>query len=154
MTSSLGAAYRAFYQPLVDELRARGLVDASRATARPYQLFPSDYDGVSYGCVLMNVRGRQFASVYLWLKSDDRLAVFDSLEQSKTEIESSLGARMWWNRHDRDASHMGVEKDDCAITDSPEAQRATREWMLDWFPRLKGIMQPHLDDFYPQGGPL
>ena len=149
--------FRDFFQPLVDELRRTGFTDRTRAYARYYQHFPpSRFKGIEYGACFYY--RPDVASVYVSIDTEDKdfnKRVFDALEERAGEIQPQIDAEWLWRRENRwRFSIVGLRRDG-AIDDPPSKLEATRAWMLEYLPKLKEVLDPHLErvlkELQPEG---
>lgn len=141
---SPGRPYRDFFQPLVDELRARGFTSQDRAYARDYQHFGSAFDGIEYAAFF----GANSVWVYVAIATDNKEfneRVFDALRNRSEQIEAEIDAELHWDRSNRYSSSYVQLKRRGQIDDPPEKLEEIRGWMLEYLFRLKEVLDPHLE---------
>ena len=83
--------------------------------------------------------------VRTWDSIERNNRIFDELQKAKLEIEEFLDAEWVWERF---APHSFFEisiRRDGSIDDPPEKLEETRGWMLDQLPKLKKVLDPHLE---------
>lgn len=151
-----GQRYRDFFQPLVDELRERGLTDRTRAYAQYYQRFPpSHFRGIEYGACFYY--RPDVACVYVSIDTEDKglnKQVFDALKERKGEIQTGIDGELEWRRNDGYRfSEVGIRRD--GSIDDAEKWAEIRAWMLEYLPKLKEVLDPHLErvlkELQPEG---
>ena len=71
--------------------------------------------------------------------------IFDTLEEDRAQIESSLDADWHWYRHSGSSFSSINVRSDGSIDDSPEKLEDTRVWMQEHLPKLKAVLDPHLE---------
>ena len=143
--------YRDFFQPLVDELRRTGFTDRTRTYAQYYQNFPSRFTGIEYGACFYyrpNV-----ACVYVSITRGDK-QVFDALQRRAADIQAGIDGELEWRRNDaRTFSTVDLRTD--GSIDDPGKLEEIRAWMLDQLPKLKDVLDPHLErvlkELQPEG---
>ena len=81
--------------------------------------------------------------------------IFDALQDRSAEIEASIDAEWEWRRLDaRKYCNVGLRRDG-SIDDPPEKLEEIRAWMLYQLPKLKEVLDPHLErvlkELQPEG---
>ena len=149
--------YRDFFQPLVAELRRIGFTNRTKVyLTRHYQHFSSDFRGIYYAACF--VGGSTFPYAYIHIEPKDKefgKRIFDALQERSAQIEAGIDAEWEWRRLDaRKYCNVGLRRDG-SIDDPPEKLEATRDWMLDHLPKLKEVLDPHLErvlkELQPEG---
>ncbi len=141
--SSRGRQFREFFQPLVDELRRRGLTNQARAYARNYQGAPSPVNGVEYGVGLFTPND---ALAYVLISTGDRELdgrVLDALKANSDDFEAGIDADWQWNRL-AGLSTIAVRSEG-SIDDPLDRQQETREWMLSHLLKLRDVLDQRLE---------
>ena len=135
-----GAAYQAFLQVLVDEMREKHrFTNARRASAANWYSFSSGTSGVGYNASFAQ-GGRVRAEIYIDLgdKELDK-QLFDELAREKAGLEGDFGEPLSWERlDDKRASRIATYRDG-SIEASPDELGAIREWFADRLLRLKKV---------------
>ena len=146
--SSEDRRFHDFFQPLVGEL-----ISASFADKAVYyfnssgRLFPSRlHSGIGYAVSFW----KDAAWVTLKIQMEDNgvtKRIFDELKKDQAQIEQCINGQEWdWNRHDAYTfSTINLRMDGCSIDDPPEKLVETRQWMLEYLPKLKEAMDHRLD---------
>ena len=149
--SPLSQRFQDFFQPLIADLIRTGF--ASRATQHfgPGGRFfhPGLKPSIGYAA---SFEVENSAWVTLHIRAEDREStkrIFDKLNESKDEIESSITAEPapdWrWHRFDREAfSSINVRRD-ASIYDPREKMEETRAWMLQMLPMFKEVFEPRVE---------
>lgn len=97
--TSLGIAYQAFNQRLIDELREKKFTNARKAQPQNWCAFATGVTNVQYATAFSKEGLR--AEVYFQMPERARNEVaFDALFAQRTEIEQSFGERLSWERLD------------------------------------------------------
>ena len=154
--SPSGLQFRDFFRPLVDELRTRGFSNRTKAYGRHYRHFSSDFKGIYYSACF--VGGSTFPYAYIHIEPQDRefgKRIFDALQETSAEIEANIDAEWEWRRLDRrNYCNVGLRRDG-SIGDRSEMLEEIRAWMLEYLPKLKEVLDPHLErvlkELQPEG---
>ncbi len=91
--------YRNFFQKLIDELREdHKFTNAKAAQRGTWYTFSSGYRGVRY-YVRFDQGTKMIVCVEIYQRdNENRLAIFDALEQDKAVIEAAFGSSFEWQR--------------------------------------------------------
>ena len=93
--------------------------------------------------------------VRTWDSIERNNRIFDELQKAKPEIEESLDAEWVWHRFGPNSFFTISIRKDSSIDDSSEKLEETRGWMLDQLPKLKKVLDPHLErvlkELQPEG---
>ena len=136
-----------FFQPLITKLLGEGFADkAVQYFGHTGRLFPSGFDEET-GYAVSFWKNGAWVSLHFrtWDSVDRNNRIFDELQKAKLEIEEFLDAEWVWERF---APHSFFEisiRRDGSIDDPPEKLEETRGWMLDQLPKLKQVLDPHLE---------
>ena len=149
--------FRDFFQPLVDELRRTGFTDRTKAYARYYQRFPpSRFKGIEYGACFYY--RPDVASVYVSIDTEDKefnKRVFDALKEREAEIQTGIDGKLEWRRNDAYRFSTIDIRRDGSMDDPQEKLEEIRAWMLEYLPKLKEVLDPHLErvlkELQPEG---
>ena len=145
--SMIGAKRKGFFQPLVDKLYAAGLSENNIASAREYQLIPTEIPGITFRA---SIEGNK-AWVYIGgdstyaapsqitdgLRDGNRSAMEEALgleEDSKTKIVWETG---------RYTRNIGVWREG-SIDDSEVELEEIRQWMFDYMFMFKKVFNPRI----------
>jgi hypothetical protein len=140
-----GEAYRAFFQPLIDNLRdTHHFTNVRIAQPQGWQSFGSGVMGLNYGtCFSLHDRAR----VELYIdrqEAEFNKHAFDELYSQKDEIEAAFGERLEWQRLDGgQASRVAIYRSG-SIRDNAAALEDLRQWMADRLLRIKNVFGPLL----------
>ena len=136
--SSKGEAYRQYFQVLIDEMREKYRFTGIR-TALPqnWHSFQSGITGITYGTSFA-LGGRVRAEVYIDFGEVERnKALFDALLARRSEIESTLGEMLEWERlDDRRASRIAIYRPGATQEDDARLQEI-RAWAVERLLKLK-----------------
>ena len=149
--------HRQFFQPLIDKVLKEGFADkAIQYYDHTGRFFPSGFDKET-GYAVSISKNDAWVSLHVrtWDSVERNNRIFDELRESKPEIEESLDAEWVWQRFgSRSFFTINIRKDG-SIDDPPEKLEETRAWMLDQLPKLKDVLDPHLErvlkDLQPEG---
>jgi hypothetical protein len=139
--------FQAFFQPLIVDLGRTGFAYSARqifdSTGRGY---PAGlHDGILYAASLEGTNDA-WITLHISMKNNQLTKqIFDTLEEDRTQIESSLDADWHWYRHSGSSFSSINVRSDGSIDDSPENLEEIRAWMLDMLPKLKGVFNPRLE---------
>lgn len=144
-SSSLGEAYRAFFQPLFDELRDQHhFTNARAAQPQNWYSFAAGVKGFSYGA---NFPSGDQARVELYidrLDADLNKRAFDDLYAQRDAIESAFGEPLSWERLDsKRASRVAVYRPG-SIEDDAATIEDIRHWMVEKLLCMKSVFGPRL----------
>jgi len=139
--------YKAFFQELIDTLREQHrFTGATKARPQSWYGFASGRSHITYNG---SFRGGNRASVEIYLNRDKEAnkSIFDSLKQSKLQIERDLeSVGISWERlDDRMASRIAVYTDG-SIDDSDEDLETIQVWMIDRLLKFKEVFGPYLTE--------
>ena len=149
--------YHEFFQPLITKLLGEGFADkAIQYFGHTGRLFPSRFDEKTGYAVGFSKDGAWVSlHVRTWDSIERNNRIFDELRESKPEIEESLDAELVWGRFDSSSFFTIHIIKVGSIDDPPEKLEETRAWMLDQLPKLKDVLDPHLErvlkDMQPEG---
>ena len=151
--------FRAFYQPLIDQARERGLTDRRNATGVSYQhIAESAADGDIQYVVQLRSRSKNQVSVALDIRASDagwnrrtlpaewNRQILDRLRDRQPEIEAGLEFEIDWDKPNRGRSQGIQVFDTGSLDDPPERQDEVRKWMLNTVVALKSVLDPHLQE--------
>jgi hypothetical protein len=121
------AAYQAFFQSLIDELREKHRFTNARAgLPQNWYTFSTGVAGIKYGVAFSSKTLR----VELYIDGPDadvNAAVFEALDAEREQIEYELGFPLSWERLDHAvACRIAVYQDDSSVMESD------REMLLAW----------------------
>ena len=142
--------YYDFFQPLIEELKGKGFAD------RPIQRFgnsdrsfPSHLNsGIIRYAASLEGKNDAWVTLHIEIETEDKeqtKKVFDALQERREEIEKCLEGEWHWYRHNPHTFSSINLRRDGSINDCPEKLAATREWMLEYLPRLKEVMEPRME---------
>ena len=136
----------AFFRPLAVELQRVGFPAPVRYfdyTGRVFRSGIHDDDGYAVSFW----KGNAWLSRHIRLQDVDQTKrLFDELKKDQGEIERCIEGQEWqWLKHDGDGfSTINLRRDGCSIDDQPETLAETREWMLEYLPKLKEVIEDRL----------
>ena len=144
--SSRGEKYRSYFQVLIDDLREKhDFTRAEAGLAQNWYNFSSGLGGISYGAWFAK-SGKVLAYVNMRQKTDeDRINIFNMLEEQKGEIESNFGSPLEWTRDaEKSLSRIAISRDG-DIESSDSELEEIREWHIENLLKLKEVFQPEIE---------
>ena len=149
--------YYEFFQPLVAKLIGDGFADkAVNYFDHTGRFFPSRLDEYTgYAVSFWNNGAWVSLHVRTWDSIERNNRIFDELQEAQPEIEESLDAEWVWHRFGPNSFFTINIRRDSSIDDPPEKLEEIRDWMLDQLPKLKKVLDPHLErvlkELQPEG---
>lgn len=140
------SAYRAFFQPVMDELRDKHrFTNARIAQAQSWYAFSSGITGMTYG-LSFTARSELRAELYIDLGDAPRnKALFNFLHLQRMDIEQQLGeSAVWEPLPERRAVRIGLLRADTRIDDARSLGAATHAWAVHRLLKLKEVFGPRL----------
>ena len=136
-----------FFQPLVTKLLGEGFADKSvQYEFDNGRFFPSRFDKDTGYAVSFSKNGAWVSlHVRTWDSVERNNRIFDELQKAKPEIEESLDAEWVWHRFGPNSFFTISIRKDGSIDDPPGKLEEIRAWMLDQLPKLKDVLDPHLE---------
>lgn len=139
-------AYRAFFQPLMDELRDRHhFTNARIAQAQSWYAFSSGVTGITYS-LSFTAKGELRAELYIDVGDALRnKALFNTLYALRVQIEQQLEeSAVWEPLPERRASRVGLVRPNTRIDDAQSSGDAVRAWAVNRLLKLKEVLGPRL----------
>ena len=136
-----------FFRPLIHEMLQTDFAVGSprQFFDRADRFFPSRF-GRDIGYSASFWEDYAWVSLNLRTESVERTnEIFDTLKESQAEIEACLDAHWEWERHDGYTFSTISLKRCGRIDDPPEKLEDTRVWMQEHLPKLKAVLDPHLE---------
>lgn len=143
--SSKGEKYRAYYQALIDELREQYKFTGARVgQPQNWYSFSSGIQGVLYSAVFAQ-GGKTRAEIYIDQGDQEKnKALFDALKNRESEISSSYGSQLEWERLDeKRASRIALYRDG-VIESSDSELEEIRKWHIENLLKIKQIFSPEI----------
>jgi hypothetical protein len=144
-TSLRGEAYRAFFQPLLDELREKHRFTRARAAqATNWYSFASGFQGITYGLVF---RQTNQVCVELYIDVGDETrnkGIFHAIQQDRDRVEAEVGAPLQWERLDNRRASRVASYRKGSIEDSDAELAAIRGWAVPLLLRFKKVFDPRI----------
>ena len=136
--------YTHYFQALIDELSEQhNFQNTHRVQGRHFHQFYSDTTGIYYVAGFYG-KGRQAFTV-LGIYANDReknKAIFDTLEERKSEIEARFGMQLEWHRRDDIArSYIGLWREGDIDSDM-RTLADIRAWHVENLLKLKAVFTP------------
>ena len=146
-----------FFQPLITKLLGDDFADkAVNYFDHTGRFFPSRFDEDT-GYAVSFWKNGAWVSLHVrtWDSIERNNRIFDELQKSKPEIEESLDAEWVWHRFGPNSFFTISIRRDSSIDDPPEKLEEIRGWILDQLPKLKDVLDPHLErvlkELQPEG---
>jgi hypothetical protein len=140
------AAYQAFFQALIDELRTKHrFTNARVGQPQNWYSFATGITGIVYSASFA-AGGRLRAEVYIDV-GDGNLnrRIFEEFERDKNAIEAAFGGNLSWEAlENRRACRIAVYRDDSSILDPAIDRDVLLQWTIDGLTRLKRVFGPRL----------
>lgn len=147
-SSSRGEAYRAYFQPLLDELREKHRFTGARA-AQPqnWYSFASGVTGAVYS-TSFNQGGRVRAEVYLDVgDGEENERWLEWLRSDKDSVERAFGEPLEWEPlEDRRACRIACYRDGTIDSDQATLE-SIRGWAISRLLKLKSVFGPRLKKY-------
>lgn len=138
-------AYQAFFQRLIDDLRAKRLTNAKAAQPQNWYVFASGLSGFVYG-VSFAQGGRLRAELYINTPDGDRnKAAFEKLLAQRSTIESDFGEPLEWEPLEGKKACRIAAYRKGSIEDPPEAIDQYLAWAIEQFVTLRKTFGPRLE---------
>ena len=139
--------YRNYFQVLIDELREKHKFTGARA-AQPanWYTFASGIQGISYSAAFAKKeKTRVYISIYQKLR-ENRIELFDVLENRKAEIESTFDSPLKWERNaEKQETLISMYRDGDIEKSSDSELEEIREWHIENLLKLKEVFQPEIE---------
>ena len=143
--SSRGEKYKSYFQVLIDELRENHeFTGAKTSIAQNWYNFSSGFGGIGYGAWF--AKGDKVLTYVIIRQKDDenRIKIFNMLENQKRDIESKFGSTLEWTRDaERSASRIAIYRDG-GIELSDSELEEIREWHIKNLLKFKEVFTPEL----------
>lgn len=140
--------YTLYFQSLIGELREQhNCISTRRVDGRHFHPFDSGHRISSYYVVGFHKQGARdsrdrqaFTMLGLWHhNSETNKAIFDALEERKSEIEAQFGIRLEWKRRDDiKRSYIGLWREG-HIDDDERALETIKAWHIKNLLKLKEV---------------
>ena len=144
--SSRGEKYRSYFQILIDELRENyKFTGAKVGIAQNWYNFSSGFGEIRYGAWFAK-GGKVLTYVNIRQKIDEqRIKIFNMLENRKREIGSNFGSPLEWSRDaEKSTSRIAISRDgDIELPDSELEE--IRRWHIENLLKLKEVFQPEIE---------
>ena len=146
--SPLARRFRDFFRPLIEELPREDFADwPVQHFDHTGRFFRSHlHSGIWYA---VSLEGKNDAWVTLHIQMEDKeltKRIFDELRKDREQIERCIEGGEWrWYRYDAYSFSSINLRRDGSINDCPEKLVETREWMLEYLPNLKEVMEPRME---------
>lgn len=146
--SSRGEKYKSYFQVLIDELReTHKFTGAKVGVAQNCYNFSGGLGGISYAAWFAT-GSKVRAYVAIRQKTDEnRIKIFNTLENRKREIESNFDYPLEWTRDaEKSLSRIAISRDrdgDIELSDSELEE--IREWHIENLLKLKDVFQPEIE---------
>ena len=133
-------ALRAFFQPLVDDLRTAGFTDRQKASASRYQPFTSEVSGLTYTASL-ELDGNVWIYIPGGTLGLNALRQDESEENIRNKLEISEGTGFNWRVSG--SGSLGVYRK--GSLDDEEMYDEIRQWMSHYLLKFKEVFNPRME---------
>lgn len=147
--------YTLYFESLIDELwEQHNFPNTHLVDGRHFHQFHSGTTGIYY--VSGFRRGRSLSGLYdqgkqaytmlgLWSNNRERnKAIFDALEERKSEIEARFGEELgWYRREDITRSYIGLLREGDIDSDEPPLEDI-KKWHIENLLKLKYVFTPEI----------
>ena len=138
--------YRDFFTSLIDELRTgHDFTNARKAVRDSWYGFPSGHSNILYTAAF-SVKSRARVEIYLDRDEEFNKRLFDSLTESRSEIEESIGQTLSWERLDSKKACRIALYTEGSIDDSEHELTELRAWMIENLLKFKEVFSPYLSE--------
>jgi len=139
--STKGEKYKNYFQSLIDDLRNEHRFTSAKAgQPQNWYSFSSGSSGITYGANFSQ-DGKARAELYISLTDREKNKyIFDELEKTKEEIESSLGEKISWERLDNGIASRLALYTDGSIDDSDSELESVKAWHIEQLLKLKSTL--------------
>ena len=139
--------YRNYFQVLINELREKHKFTGARA-AQPanWHTFASGIQGISYSVAFAKKeKTRAYIAIYQKLR-ENRIELFDALENRKAEIESNFDSPLKWERNaEKQETLISIYRDGDIEKSSDSELEEIREWHIENLLKLKEVFTPEIE---------
>lgn len=146
--SDKNAAYRKFYQGLLDDLREKHkFTNAKVAQPQSWYAFSSGVPGISYSTAFA-AGNRLKTEIYIDVRNATKnKMIFDKLRENSEYLQAAVGEPLVWDRlDDRQASRISVVRENTSIGDAAVNDYEIREWLIQRLLKFKMVFGPHLEE--------
>lgn len=144
--SSREAAYQAFFQLVMDELREKyHFTNARRAQPQSWSSFRSGVvSDITYNVAFAN-GNRLRAELYIDVgDAAKNKAIYDALMMDKAAIEALTGELVWERLDQRRACRISLVRSNTSIDDAAEHGEELRTWLVQALLKIKAAFGPRL----------
>lgn len=144
--SARGEKYKTYYQALIDELVKQDFTRPRTPSTDNWFNFSSGIKaGIQFG--VQFPRGNKVLAYINIGKElgENRIAIFNALEDRKAEIEAEFGEQLEWNRDQEVSLSTIATSRDGSIESSEDELKEIREWHITNLLKLKAVFQPEIE---------
>lgn len=153
--TSINAAYRSFWSQYLERINEEHPDVTKTRSAQGANWIHLNYPRKGIYINAAFIMGKKMScELYIDVGNPERnMAIFDALEDQKTEIEKELGAPLVWQPLEKKrACRLRLERDGSIKDDTTWPELI--EWLLEWHVALKKVLVPfvkELDESYWTG---
>ena len=137
----LNTLYAAFYRPLVERLRRRGVRKIGRGGWQGrWRSFETGHAGARYATRLEP----EVARVFLSLDGPTQMRRFRALREHSKAIEAKVDGVQWHEDHKWSIVSLDMPEGGFDVKGDGDPEPVSK-WMADSMVRLRDVIQPHLD---------
>lgn len=140
-----GELYRAWFQPLLNELRDQhSFTNARVAQPQNWYAFSSGVGRIFYSAAFSKEGLR--TEVYIDTGSkDENKRIFDALFKEREEIEAAFGSSLTWERLDNRSAARIAASNGATIEASEDDLAEARGWTVSSLLKMKDVFGPRLE---------
>ena len=135
-----------FFQPLITKLLGEGFANSVRqGFGYADRFFPSHLNRDIGYAVSLEWKNNVWVTLHIQTQDTEMTnRIFDALKEQRVQIEKCLEGEWHWRRWDKHTfASINIRRD--GSIDDAEKLEEIRAWMLEYLPKLKEVLDPHLE---------
>ena len=144
-----------FFQPLITKLLGENFAGPRQLRSYADRFFPSRLHPSTGYAVSLEWKNDAWVTLHIQTQDTEMTnRIFDALKEQRVQIEKCLEGEWHWRRWDKHTfSSINIRRD--GSIDDAEKLEEIRAWMLEYLPKLKEVLDPHLErvlkELQPEG---